>query len=75
MRALHTSLSLVPDNQHNIKKTYKAQTLTKDELEDVVVDIVLAGGGVASQLEGLAEVHGALLLVDLLEKCVSLHGR
>lgn len=44
-------------------------SLTEDELEDVIEDKVLALG-IAGQLEGLAEVHGALLLVDL-EKVVS----
>lgn len=38
--------------------------LTIDQLEDVVVDKVLARG-VLKELEGLAVVHGALLLVDL----------
>lgn len=44
-------------------------SLTEDELEDVVKDKVLALA-IAGQLEGLAEVHGALLLVDL-ERVVS----
>jgi len=37
--------------------------LTEDKLEDVVVDEVLAIR-IAGELEGLAEVHGALLLID-----------
>lgn len=36
--------------------------LTKDQLEDVVVDKVAVG--VLGQVEGLREVHGALLLID-----------
>lgn len=39
--------------------------LTEDKLEDVVVDEVLAIR-IAGELEGLAEVHGALLLIDLI---------
>lgn len=41
--------------------------LTVDELEDVVVDEVAVG--VPEELEGLAVVHGALLLVDLSLGC------
>ena len=38
--------------------------LAVDKLEDVVEDKVLTGG-IASQLEGLGVVHGALLVVNL----------
>lgn len=39
--------------------------LTEDKLEDVVVDEVLSIR-IAGELERLAEVHGALLLIDLI---------
>lgn len=41
--------------------------LTVDQLEDVVVDEVAVG--ILEELEGLAVVHGALLLVDLSVGC------
>ena len=41
-----------------------APILTQDQLEDVVRDEV-AAGGVSHQVEGLGEVHGSLLVVNL----------
>lgn len=41
--------------------------LTEDELEDVVVDEPLALG-ILNQLESLRVVHGALLLVNLVDE-------
>jgi len=41
-------------------------TLTVHQLEDIIVDKVLTSGSVLYELEGLAVVHRALLLVDLL---------
>lgn len=42
-------------------------TLTVDQLEDVIVDKVLTSSSVSYELEGLAVVHRALLLVNLLQ--------
>jgi len=57
-------LALRAQGRDKNRKKRTQLALTKHQLEDVVVNKVLTSS-VAAQLEGLREVHGALLLIDL----------
>lgn len=64
---INRSLTLSQLASTSAKSTHLLQLppyLTKDQLKDIVVNVVLASV-VPGKLEDLGEVHGPLLLVDL----------